>query len=93
MALLREQEQETAHGVDLPLEAIERAEGGEMVALGEIVGHGGKRGNELNVYCLRPFENPPARRSGSSAGVDFVILPPVGLRVGFEEGSSLPRWL
>jgi hypothetical protein len=58
--LLREQEQETAQGVDLPFEAIERTEGGEVVALREIVGDGREGSDELDIYCLGAFENPPA---------------------------------
>jgi len=82
--LLREQEQETAQGVDLRFEAIERTEGGEVVALREIVGDGREGSDELDVDSPGAFENPPT---------EIVIGCERRLKVGLLRGHRASGWV
>jgi hypothetical protein len=55
--LLRKQEQETAHGFDLALEAVNSAECGAMASNVEVVCYRGKARQELRIDCHRAFDN------------------------------------
>src|ERR1035441_7287927 len=72
--LLREQEQETAHGVDLALNAIESAKSGAMASRVEIVRHRCEPGQELRVNRHGPFDNALAKRRVEITRLRFWVL-------------------
>jgi hypothetical protein len=58
--LLREQEQETTHGLDLSLEAIDAAKSGAMASGVEVVRYCRKTAQEFGINFHGPFENESA---------------------------------